>query len=334
MTQSISKLAILMSFLFLAGCQSVQRYCPVAPKIEGTINQKLLLSDLKTLSSDAMDGRRVGTEGSKKAAKFISKRFDEIGLIPLILNPNKKSFELPFKFGSSNQKSGVNVGGMIRGKTYPHQYLVVTAHYDHLGAKGGRIYNGADDNASGVSGMMSLAEYFSKNTPQHSIIFLATDAEESGLYGSKAFVKNPPVPIESIQFNLNLDMIGRGEKKNKLYIAGLRKNKYLKPIIQPKLHESKVCIVAGHEGRSIKRVGSASATNWDNASDHAPFLKRKIPYLYFGVDLHTDYHKTSDTFDKIDPIFFTATVESIIKVFATVDQSLKSVSQKNVPLDN
>ena len=108
----------------------------------------------------------------------------------------------------------------LEGTQYPDKYIVITAHYDHLGKSGGKIYNGADDNASGVAAMLSIAEQLRRSRPKHSVIFLATDAEEKGLYGAKAFVQKPPVEISSIRFNLNLDMLAQGGGTSpKLYVS-------------------------------------------------------------------------------------------------------------------
>src|SRR5690606_18370697 len=103
--------------------------------------------------------------------------------------------------------SDLNVLGWIKGTENPDSFIVISAHYDHEGVKKGIIYNGADDNASGVSALFSFAEYFKSNPPKHSVILAAFDAEELGLRGSKYFVENPIVPLEKIRLNINLDMV-------------------------------------------------------------------------------------------------------------------------------
>ena len=326
------KIFIAIATIIVSGCTARSKICIQDPVVKGTISQSQLLNNLAVLASDQMQGRKTGSVGGIKAAAYIDQQFAKIGLqhfSPNSINKNKAAFSygLPFSY-HSGEAFGLNLGGFIEGSRFPERYLVVTAHYDHLGQQGSKVFNGADDNASGVAGMLALAEYFARNQPIHSIIFLATDAEENGLYGSKAFIENSPVTIEKIKFNLNLDMIARGERKNKLYVAGLRRNKFLAPKIEDALANSNICVIPGHEGRSVKRIGSQNATNWDNASDHAVFIKHKIPYLYFGVDLHRDYHQSSDTFENVNADFFTASVESILEIFKAIDQNL---TRKNVP---
>lgn len=309
------KILFVSTFILCTSCSSNRlAYCPSQPGLKGTIDQHQLLEDLKVIASDQMEGREVGTTGSARAQKYLQERYQAIGLRSL--SPN---YRLPFTY--SNDKQGINIGGLIIGQHSPQEYIVVTAHYDHLGKSGDRIFNGADDNASGVAAMLSLAEHFVQNPPEHSIIFLATDAEETGLYGSKAFVESSPVPLDSIKFNVNLDMVARGDTGQRLYMAGTRRNKQLRPLIEQAIYQSSVCLKAGHEGKLRRRGASLATTDWDNASDHAPFAKRKIPYLYFGVDLHRDYHKTSDVFERVDPVFYTGAVESILSVVKALDKN-------------
>ena len=281
------------------------------------------MSDLQTIASDEMEGREAGTVGSARAQKYLQERYQTIGLEAI--SPN---YRLPFTY--SSDKQGINIGGLITGQNSPQEFIVITAHYDHLGKSGGRVFNGADDNASGVAAMLSLAEHFVKNPPAHSIIFLATDAEETGLFGSKAFVEKPPVPLQQIKFNINLDMVARGDNGQRLYMAGTRRSKQLRPLIESAVNQSSVCLKAGHEGKLRRRGASLATTDWDNASDHAPFAKRKIPYLYFGVDLHRDYHKTSDVYERVDPLFFTGAVETILNVVAALDKNASKLSSQAI----
>jgi hypothetical protein len=167
-----------------------------------------LLEHVQQLSSDKMAGRKPGTNGHLLAQAYIIKQFSQARLAAF-----DNDYIKPFKY---NDKTGTNILGWLQGKTHDEDYLVVTAHYDHLGQRGNRVMNGADDNASGVAALLMLAGYFSENTPHHSMIFLATDAEEQGLYGAKAFVKNSPVALTKIRLNINLDMIANGGRKKNL----------------------------------------------------------------------------------------------------------------------
>ena len=157
-----------------------------------TIDSNQLLLDLKTLSADDMQGRLVGTPGGAKAREYIVRRFKQSGIQPF-----GDSYLQPFQFSyprKPNEKiNGVNVVGYLKGDRTPEKYIVVTAHYDHVGIKNGEIYNGADDNASGTAALFALAQYFTKHRPVHSLIFVATDAEEGSGAGARKFVAEPPV---------------------------------------------------------------------------------------------------------------------------------------------
>ena len=148
-----------------------------------------LLTDIQQLSAADMQGRKTGTAGAGLARELISERFAH-----LRLDRFNNSYQQPFVYSSWPEKTGINMLGLRRGCTYPNHYIVVTAHYDHLGMQGRKIFHGADDNASGVAAMLELAARLNHFCPAYSYIFLATDAEESGLYGSKAFVAAPAVP--------------------------------------------------------------------------------------------------------------------------------------------
>src|SRR5207237_1986016 len=124
---------------------------------------------------------------------------------------------------------GVNVIGYIEGTQTPRHYIVVSAHYDHLGVRDGQVFNGADDNASGTAALFAIGKYFSEHRPANSLIFAAFDAEESGLQGSQAFVKEPPVDRQSLALDLNADMIARD---NTLFIAGTFLQPFLKPEVE------------------------------------------------------------------------------------------------------
>ncbi|MFC5284025.1 M20/M25/M40 family metallo-hydrolase [Pedobacter alpinus] len=214
------------------------------------INQTQILNDLKEISSDKYEGRATGTKGGALAARFITDRFQSLGLQAFT-----KDYEMPFSFKTrkGEEINGKNIIGFIKGKS--EKAIVISAHYDHLGIKNGVIYNGADDDASGISAILAYAAYFSKNKPEHTLIFAAFDAEEMGLTGSKKFVENPPVDLENISLNINLDMIGRNDK-NELFACGTFHNPQLKPFIFSKNNKPK--IILGHDD---PKLGSNDWTN-------------------------------------------------------------------------
>ena len=271
-----------------------------------------LLHHIEILSSDAYEGRRTGSEGSLKARNYITSKFKQLGVLPL-----SKSYNQSFSFTGRRDSisyNGVNLLGVIKGVKNPDKYIVISAHYDHLGIRDGVIFNGADDDASGTSALFSFAEYFKKNPPEHSVILAAFDAEEMGLQGSKYYVDHPIIAKENILVNINMDMISRSNK-DELYVVGTRFYENLKPAItEAKLPEGFKLLI-GHDG-------SDTAQNWTNSSDHGSFHKKEIPFLYFGVEDHKDYHKETDEFANIHPEFYSNAVQVIISIFEDLDGSL------------
>ena len=164
-----------------------------------------IMADIKHLASDELEGRRSGEKGNDLAREYIVTRFKKLGLEKM-----DTSFLQAFSFYKRVYKKTYNCNniiGKITGTKYPEKYIVLTAHFDHLGKRDEKIFNGADDNASGVAAILEAADFFKKNPPKHSIIFVAFDAEELGLEGAKYFVDNPPISLDHILMNVNLDMI-------------------------------------------------------------------------------------------------------------------------------
>lgn len=271
-------------------------------------DEAMLLQNIKTLSSDSFEGRRTGTKGAIRAKKYIISQFKTLNIVPLA-----NDFEQPFSFTSKGKNyQGVNVLGLIKGTDYPENYIVISAHYDHEGIKYGKIYNGTDDNASGISALFSFAEYFKNNPPKHSVILAAFDAEELGLKGSKYYVDNPIIPLKNIMINFNFDMISRSDK-NQLFAVGTSYSEILKDVILNTKYSTKIELLTGHDNRLNWK------SDWTNSSDHASFHKKDIPFLYFGVDDHEDYHKPTDDYENIQPEFFIEAVKITISVFEKID---------------
>jgi Zn-dependent M28 family amino/carboxypeptidase len=175
----------------------------------------------------------------------------------------------------------------------------------------GKIYNGADDDASGVSALISFAEYFNENPPKHSVIIAAFDAEELGLQGAKHFVAN--FDNSKILVNLNMDMISRSAK-DELYVVGARYNTALKTILETFKNTTSSKLLQGHDGTDGKE-------DWTMSSDHGPFHTAKIPFLYFGNEDHAAYHQPTDDFEDITPQFYKNSVEIILSIFEAIDSS-------------
>lgn len=250
--------------------------------------------DLQQLSDDAMQGRQTMKDGAERARVYLRQRFTQLQL-------DGAPYDSPFQFKNGFQtKQGINLVGIRRGCVNPDHFIIVTAHYDHLGIVQRKIYNGADDNASGVAGLLYLAAVTQQRCPPYSVLFVATDAEELGLFGAKAFVATPPVPASQWLLNINLDMISRGERGKKLVVAGTKNLPRFQALAS--LRESPVRLVLSHDYRQV--TFGRQQVDWPNASDHAPFRKLGIPYLYFGVEVHPHYHTPDDDWQRIQPQFY------------------------------
>ncbi len=307
MTKILQFFGIVCLLMTVTACAQKKNLSTANDNVQATFNADSLLHRVKVLSSDAFEGRRTGTEGAKKAKDYIIQQYTSYNVKPLSTN-----FEQSFSFeGRGKSYDGTNVLGFIEGTENPKDYIVISAHYDHEGIKNGKIYNGADDDASGVSALMAFAEYFQKNPPRYSIILAAFDAEELGLKGSYHFVDNSIVPIESIKLNINMDMIGRNDA-NELYVTGAGYNESLKKVISGYESNEGITLLMGHDSND-------SLQDWTYSSDHGPFYKKNIPFLYFGVEDHEDYHQPTDDFEKIQPKFYSRAVTSIIAIFNQLD---------------
>lgn len=277
------------------------------------VNQDQLISDIQYLSSDELEGRKPMSEGNIKAQSFIKERFEKLGL-----SSQYDDFTQTFSF--TNRRDGKiydkasNIVGFVPGSE-SDKIIVVMGHYDHIGRNGDDIFNGADDNASGTVAMMALAEYFSKNRPNHSMMFVALDAEEMGMQGARALVADFPFPIDQVKLNINMDMVSRNDQ-NELYAVGTHHYPFLKPSLERASVGSSPKLMFGHD------VPGSGRDDWTNASDHAQFHQKKVPFIYFGVEDHDDYHTPRDTFENIQPEFFKGAVELILNCLITLDTDL------------
>jgi len=294
--------AAALGALFVIGCAHVAA--------EDAVDTAQLMTDMTTLAADDMQGRGAGTPGGAAAARYIIGRLEAIGYAPQ---------PAPFSYQTRDNRSasGVNIIALIEGRdSDPNgRVIVFTAHYDHLGVRDGEIHNGADDNASGVAALLAVAEALRKRPPQHDVIFVAFDAEEQGLRGARAFVADPPAAKERLALNINLDMVGRGDK-GEIYIAGLAHYPQFAPVLKPLAERAPVKLLFGHD------TPDWGQEDWTLQSDHAPFHQARIPFVYFGVEGHADYHKPGDDAEKIDPTFFAGAVRTILMATRALDAAL------------
>lgn len=296
----------------------------IAPAVDGA----RLLDDVRTLASADFGGRRTGSEGSRKAQAFLQQRFAALGLIPFgaayaapfsFTHASIKGLLAPGKAYKTAYPAAANYIGYIAGSARPQHFIVVSAHYDHLGIKDGRLYPGADDNASGVAAMLAIAAWFKDHPPRHTIVFAAFDGEELGLQGARAFLAALPFPKAQLALDLNLDMVSHNDR-NEIYVAGTRYTPALAPLVAQAAARNSVNVRLGHDRPQLL---TGTVEDWTGASDHGPFHEAGVAFLYFGVEDHADYHAPSDTFAHINPAFFTSVANLLVDVAATLDAHLK-----------
>ncbi|WP_405605763.1 M28 family peptidase [Polaribacter sp. Asnod1-A03] len=318
------KLLFFISITFLAvSCNSKKTI---------KINDKILLESIKILSHDSLEGRGFSKKGNYKAQKFIASQFEKIGLekmseegfiqkFPYTFSGKKRLRMFPIK-GIERTDTitpipdttaiGGNVIGKITGKT--EKSIVITGHLDHLGIRKGLIYNGADDDASGTAALFAIADYFKMKPTKHTLIFAAVDAEEIGSLGASYWLQKYEQK-NNIVLNINMDMIAHNDSLQ-LYASGLFHYPQLKKPLEN--IDSPITLLFGHDNPDDK-----TKDDWTNSSDHRVFHKEGIPFIYFGVEDHKDYHKATDTFENINQEFYIKAVELIIKSIENYDTYLE-----------
>ena len=274
-----------------------------------------LLTDLRTLSSDDFEGRDTGTPGGILARDYIASAFDSIGM-----EACGSDFLHQFMFVGLDDSTyeGTNVIGLIPGAENPDLYLVVTAHYDHVGIRNGEIYNGADDNASGAAALVAVANHFLNHRPAHSIVIAAFDAEEKGLWGAQDFINDPCVPKDGISMNVNMDMISRSAARE-LYVAGTGHYPELLPLLSNLRENRPLTLLFGHDTPGTGR------DDWTYVSDHGPFHREGIPFVVFSVEEHPGYHRPGDDFEYIDAAFYLDAVDVILDALVLLDRNLEAI---------
>lgn len=262
----------------------------------GVITQDVLRRHISVIAHDSMRGRLTPSHGLERTAAYIASQFARLDLRPL---GDSGSFIQHYPIPSGGPGRAPNVVAMLEGSdpALKGEYIVYSAHMDHVGVGqpvgGDSIYNGADDNASGTAAVMALAEAFARTQqrPRRSLIFLTVSGEEEGLWGSAYFASHPPVPIDSIVADLNIDMIGRNWRDTIVAIG--REHSDLGPNVER--------VAAAHPELRMAII----ADPWPNEnfyyrSDHYNFARRGVPVLFFFSGTHADYHGPHDEIDKID----------------------------------
>lgn len=274
------------------------------PSPESIITEELVRTHVFVVADDSMLGRDTPSRGLESTAKYVAGIFQKAGLKPggdngsfiqrYALHSGKP---LPKAADGFDPNTAPNTVGILMGSDprLRDEYIVISAHMDHVGVNGSNvtdsIWNGADDDASGTAGVMALAAALAADPPKRSIIFLTVSGEERGLLGSKYFAENLPVPESQVVANLNLDMIGRNWTDSIVVIG---------------MEHSTLGATVKQAARSNRLLGlTVSDDLWPQESffvrsDHYNFARRGIPALFFFNGTHEDYHRASDSPDKID----------------------------------
>jgi len=271
------------------------------------IDSVRLLTHLSVLSHDSMQGRATGTEGSARARSYLIAELGQLRVAPL-----SEGYEQPFDLG--DRGIGVNLVGVLPGSA-PSGTIVLSAHYDHEGIRDGQTYNGADDNASGVSTLLEIARLLQSEPTRNTVVLAFFDDEESGLNGARAFVADPPLPLDEVLLNVNLDMVARAN--GLLWAAGAHHTPSLRPVLQAAAEEAPLDLRLGHD-----RLGAPEGDDWTSQSDHGAFHERGIPFVYFGVEDHPDYHSPTDDFDRVDPSDFLSSARTVLLALRALDAAL------------
>ena len=308
---------LILSIAAIWGC--VQAYAQ-------NISEENVRKHIQELANDSMLGRGSAQIGEKKAAAYLIQQFEELG----IEAKGTKGYLQPFALAAQGHHGQTHhLKGKIANNVVAwldngaKQTIVIGAHYDHLGIghdgssldpkPQGKIHNGADDNASGTSGVLELARYFKQNglRENHNFLFICFSGEELGLLGSKYFADNPTIPLEQIHCMLNMDMIGRlKDDENTLAIHGVGTSDQWGRILNTL------------EGKPLQFSRDSSGVG---SSDYTSFYLKDIPVIGLFTGAHEDYHKPSDDIDKLN-------FPGEVKVLKLAVQILEEVDQLPAPM--
>ena len=269
-----------------------------------TIEEQDLKELLYVYASDYFQGRETGTLGQKRAVTFLREFYQNRNIKAA---QGTQDYFQPMELIIKGQPIATeNVVAIIEGKSKPEEYIVISSHLDHEGIKNGVIYNGADDDGSGTVALLEIAEAFQAaaaegNVPARSIIFLHVSGEEKGLLGSRYYTDNPLYPLANTVANLNIDMVGRidpkreSQNRNYVYLIGTDR-------LSTELH--KISEQANDATLKMDLDYTYNAVDDPNRfyfrSDHYNFAKNNIHVIFYFNGTHADYHKPTDTVEKIE----------------------------------
>lgn len=272
------------------------------------INTESLRTNLTYIASDETEGRETGSEGQKKAGKFIIDFYKKNG-ISFPKGADNYYQKVPAAFLNAKRNENLpdseNIWAFIEGSEKPDEIVVLSAHYDHVGIKDGEVYNGADDDGSGTVALMEMAAAFQKaknegNGPKRSILILHVTGEEHGLHGSRYYSENPLFPLKNTVADVNIDMIGRRDdfhkdSNNYVYVIG---SDYLSTDlfnICESVNQQYIKLAIDYKYNDKK-----DPNRFYYRSDHYNFAKHNIPSVFLFNGTHADYHKPGDEVSKIE----------------------------------
>jgi hypothetical protein len=288
--------------LFLAAALAADPFPYAAAEAE--LSEAITPAELKAhvyrLASPEFRGRRG--PGAARAAQHVADQFKRAGLAPAFDGAYFQDIPWLLTNGTEGRPAfvGRNVAAVLPGNdpVLKDEWIVLSAHYDHLGQNGDTLYPGADDNASGVAMLIEVAEAFAlqKHKPKRTIVFVAFDLEEQGLQGSAHFAAHPPRPFAKLKAFLTADLIGRSMGNvmaDTVYVLGSESSPGLRRLVTDVKPEEKLAV--GRLGADL--VGP---DRFYARSDYGPFRDRKMPFLFFTTGVHPDYHKPTDLPDRVD----------------------------------
>lgn len=272
-----------------------------------TITAANLKKQLYVYASDSMEGRMTGTKGQHKAAAYIRDFYvnHDIASPPNVDN-YYQNIPASFFAGRRDPQPSENVLAFIKGSEKPDEIVIISAHLDHVGIDdNGNVFNGADDDGSGTVSVMQMAQAFQQavkegHGPKRSILFLHVTGEEIGLYGSRYYTENPVFPLVNTVCDLNIDMIGRidPDKKadpNYLYLIGSNKLSQELQDVSTEVNNKYTQLDLDY-----KYDDPNDPNRFYYRSDHYNFAKNNVPIIFYFNGVHEDYHKITDTPDKIE----------------------------------
>jgi len=273
-----------------------------------TISADDLKKHLYIIAADSMEGRETGSAGQKKAGKYLISQYQQNQVsFPKGASDFYQAVPASFlnKKRNNNLPDSENIWAFIEGSEKPEEVIVISAHYDHVGIENGDAFNGADDDGSGTSALLEIAQAFQTakkagHGPKRSILFLHVTGEEHGLLGSRYYSENPLFPLANTVADVNIDMIGRrdalhADTNNYVYIIGANRLSSELDHISATMNQKYVGLDLDYRFNDPK-----DPNRFYERSDHYNFSKFGIPSVFFFNGVHADYHKKSDEPNKIE----------------------------------